>query len=69
LSGEAAIDKLRTDAKIKPSTAVIPAQAGLSTAELVIHLDRLFWQYSATKWIPAFAGMTNPGAWSGRVFY
>jgi hypothetical protein len=53
LSGEAAIDKLRTDVKIKPSTAVIPAQAGLSTAELVIHLDRLFWQYSTTKWIPA----------------
>ena len=44
---------------------VIPAQAGLSTAELVIHLDlkQLAIESKAT-WIPAFAGMTS--AFHGR---
>ena len=44
---------------------VIPAKAGLSTAELVIHLDleQLAIQSKAT-WIPAFAGMTS--AFHGR---
>jgi hypothetical protein len=36
---------------------VIPAKAGLSTAELVIHLD-LVALVKAT-WIPACAGMTT----------
>jgi hypothetical protein len=35
---------------------VIPAKAGLSTAELVIHLDLA--SGAKSKWIPAFAGMT-----------
>jgi len=34
---------------------VIPAEAGLSTAELVIHLDLI----KSGEWIPASAGMTT----------
>ncbi|HET7780009.1 MAG TPA: hypothetical protein VFL07_15800, partial [Rudaea sp.] len=37
---------------------VIPAKAGFSTAELVIHVD-LGFQSRQKKWIPAFAGMTT----------
>jgi hypothetical protein len=45
-------------AAVPSKPAVIPAKAGLSTAELVIHVDLVPF-VEKRKWIPAFAGMTT----------